>query len=134
MMTTATETVRFIQVARIAVVGLVATAVVAGCVGGDRPARLKAAKEECAAHSSFISVLDEGDALSLAGEGEESAGADLLEMLCVLRELEIPDAVVSRMSQTRALDGTQEATWSGIRASWTYHPNSGLNIVLEEQR
>lgn len=36
------------------------------------------------------------------------------------------------MSQTRALDGTQHGTWGNISASWTYHPDSGLDAVLTE--
>lgn len=40
------------------------------------------------------------------------------------------DAVISRMSATRALDGMQDGQWEGISASWTYHPDDGLNITL----
>jgi len=38
--------------------------------------------------------------------------------------------VISRMSATRALDGMQDGQWEGISASWTYHPDDGLNITL----
>lgn len=40
-------------------------------------------------------------------------------------------AVVGRMENTRALDGTLTADGDGVRASWTYHPDDGLNLVVE---
>lgn len=52
-------------------------------------------------------------------------------MACVLFELKIPDSVVSRIDSTRALDGRQDAKWENYSASWGYHPDSGLDIVVE---
>ncbi|MDQ1680998.1 MAG: hypothetical protein QOI42_1857 [Frankiaceae bacterium] len=40
-------------------------------------------------------------------------------------------AVVARMGKTRALDGTQSADGRHVHATWTYHPDHGLNVVLE---
>jgi hypothetical protein len=92
------------------------------------------AKDECAADSSYIRVLDDGAALEVRGEGDESLGADITEIYCVLESLEAPDSVISRMSSTRALDGTQDGSWSEIYVTWTYHPNNGLNMIFEERR
>lgn len=44
--------------------------------------------------------------------------------------LEAPEHVVRTMDQTRALDGMREATWNNILATWTYHPDAGLDIIL----
>jgi hypothetical protein len=29
--------------------------------------------------------------------------------------------------------GRQEASWDGIEASWSYHPDNGLDLVLVDQ-
>jgi hypothetical protein len=49
----------------------------------------------------------------------------------VLGKLHTPDSVTSRIEATRALDGRLTATWSGLSASWGYHPDLGLDIVIE---
>ncbi|KGJ82784.1 hypothetical protein GY21_00025 [Cryobacterium roopkundense] len=79
----------------------------------------------------FIELGDEGQSLSMQTDGEESPGADVADVVCVLGELEIPDSVLTRISSTRALDGRQTATWSDYSASWGYHPDNGLDIVIE---
>ena len=41
--------------------------------------------------------------------------------------------VVLGLAASRALDGTQEQSWGDYSASWTYHPDDGLNIVIAER-
>jgi hypothetical protein len=53
-------------------------------------------------------------------------------MVCVLQGLEASDSVIARMDNTRALDGRQTGTWGDFEASWGYHPDDGLNLVIEE--
>jgi hypothetical protein len=43
----------------------------------------------------------------------------------------MPDSIDSRIGSKRALDGRQTATWDGFSASWGYHPDSGLDIVID---
>lgn len=50
---------------------------------------------------------------------------------CLLVAADTPESVISRMSSTRALDGTQSASWDGITATWNYHPDSGFSLILE---
>jgi hypothetical protein len=45
--------------------------------------------------------------------------------------LTIPQAVREHMSQTRALDGRQTDSWEGFSASWSYHPDSGINLIVQ---
>ncbi len=52
----------------------------------------------------------------------------------MLQQLGFSSAVVSRMYRTRALDGTQSATGEHANATWTYHPDPGLQIVFESNR
>lgn len=80
---------------------------------------------------SGITLGDDGRSITMDSEGEESSGASLDDVACVLRELDVPDSVISKFDSTRALDGGQQATWDDLDASWTYHPDDGLDIVIE---
>jgi hypothetical protein len=91
-----------------------------------------AALEACGvADSSYFRAGDEGMSLSVQSKGKEDPGADFADVSCVLRELDVPDSVVSRMGSTRALDGRQSGHWKNLEASWTYHPDSGMNLLIE---
>jgi len=51
-----------------------------------------------------------------------------------LRELGFPGSTEARIGNTRALDGTLTAESStDLEASWTYHPDDGLSIVIERR-
>lgn len=50
---------------------------------------------------------------------------------CVLDALDAPDAVYARMEQTRPLDGTLDAEWDFVRASWTFNGVDELRVVVE---
>lgn len=47
---------------------------------------------------------------------------------CALKAMNAPAFVSNQISNTRALDGRVTASWGKISASWTYHPDSGLDI------
>ena len=102
--------------------------------GADMDTRFVDAKQECAEHDEYVTVLDGGAGMSIQGWGDESDGTDLATVACVLSELGVPESVVVRIDQTRALDGTQTAEWDGIAASWTYHPDVGLSLVMEVEQ
>lgn len=46
-------------------------------------------------------------------------------------EYGFPGSLDARIGNTRALDGTLTAEGEGYGASWTYHPDDGLSIVIE---
>jgi hypothetical protein len=52
----------------------------------------------------------------------------------LLDELGFSTAVRERMARTRALDGTQDARGHNVNVTWTYHPDSGLQMVFEGDR
>lgn len=82
-----------------------------------------------------ISVGDEGRSVAIQTTGEENTyGADIFELSCVLRGLDASDSIVARMDNTRALDGRQSGSWDDFEASWGYHPDDGVNLVIEEVR
>ena len=62
------------------------------------------------------------------GEGRNQVSTPIL--LCILDELHAPRAMHERMNATRAIDGMQEEQWGPYRATWTYHPDQGLHVVI----
>jgi hypothetical protein len=52
--------------------------------------------------------------------------------MCVLDEIDAPKSVLARLGNTRALDGMRDARWGAYAASWTYHPDDGLNLIITE--
>jgi hypothetical protein len=136
------------------VAGLVVLALIGGGVvfanRGGGTTRFERAVEECDLSGNedgaeglddfdvdeYARLGDDGHALSLEGYGEDDTAVQsttaLVVTLCVLDELDAPDAITSRMNNTRALDGVQAGEWGGIQASWSYHPDNGLDVVLSE--
>ena len=41
------------------------------------------------------------------------------------------DSVYTKMIRTRALDGMQTDSIDGIKVTWTYHPDHGLEVIYE---
>lgn len=102
-------------------------------IGGETT--LEQAKQECAEETDAVRVGDDGQSMVISRvAADENPGADLFELTCILSVVEMPDAAVSQLDSTRALDGRQDASWDDFTASWTYHPNSGLELILQEAR
>ena len=136
------------RVAPLAVLGGVALAVIAAVVVGSvadsgvdastastADTYLGEAVRSCGMgpNSYGISLGDNDRSLTLDGRGQDdSQGAAIDTIACVLGALETPDSTLSLIDSTRALDGRQSATWDGYSASWSYHQDSGLSIVLVE--
>ena len=59
-------------------------------------------------------------------------GDELEDVVCVFVSVDMPDSVVARIDATLALDGMQSSEWDDYTATWTYHPDNGLFIVVEE--
>lgn len=78
------------------------------------------------------SVGDGGTSVVLDGSGEAADSGELSidDEACVLRALDVTDAVTAQMDDTNSLQGRQSGSWDGIDASWTYHPDNGLDIIL----
>lgn len=109
-------------------------ALLSACSGGQTG--IEAAVETCEVQGSpGFRIGDGGNTLSIDTKGEDDeSGADIAEVACVLLSLEVSDAVISRLDSTRALDGRQEGSWEGYSATWGYHPDSGLDLVIETAR
>lgn len=123
------------------VTALIAVALIGGIIFAvTRPkgsSTLSAAYKTCGLDkaeigaSSGATLEDGGATLVLDGKGEKDLiGLSVTQIACALTAVKTPQSVISNMGETRALDGTQTATWDGITATWRYHPDDGLNIVL----
>ncbi len=66
------------------------------------------------------------------GEGYGSGTDSYPSLKCTLGTLHTPQSVIARMEATRALDGMQSASWDDFQASWTYHPDNGLDVIITE--
>jgi hypothetical protein len=90
-----------------------------------RQASLVAAVESCAS-SAYITV--DAGGLVMESKGDESPGASVAEVMCVLTALDTPDSVVTRISNTNSTMGLVEGAWGEHEATWSYHPDNGLFI------
>lgn len=48
------------------------------------------------------------------------------------RKMGFPDSLMVKIGNTTALNGVQTHTTDGITATWSYHPNKGLEIMYEQ--
>jgi hypothetical protein len=102
----------------------------------EKPRPLKAAFTSCKLSSSNGAKLGDGESsLSLDGKGKDDYhGAPMSDIDCALEAINVPDFVRAQMDKTRALDGVQTETWDNITAKWSYHPDSGFNVSLNEKK
>ena len=89
------------------------------------------AKNKCAVNEAAVTVEDDGKTLLFDGSGKEDWGkADTSVLACILEQLKTPQAVIAHMDTTNALAGRQEDSWEGFTASWTYHPDNGMDVII----
>lgn len=117
--------------------GVLATLLVAGIAGAVSSASgpsFESAAESCnASNTDGISLGDEGSSITIDTQGEdESSGASFDDAACILNALNVSDSVISQIDDTSAMDGRQTASWEGVDASWTYHPDNGMKLILTE--
>lgn len=123
------------------IAALVAVVGLTGCARQEPPTpRFKTAVAKCELKGKEgVEYADKGVSLILSTAAEddidlEANQANIFNVMCVLKRVKASAALQDRMLSTRALDGMQEADFRGIHASWTYHPDDGFNISLEDQR
>jgi len=79
-----------------------------------------------------VSVEDGGQTLIIntKSQDDDALGMTSLSLDCVYERLEIPMHITERIGATRSLDGRQDGEWDGFTASWSYHPDSGANMII----
>lgn len=82
----------------------------------------------CAVNDDLSS---DGQSIALDTEGEDdSDGTPLISVFCILRATVAPDYIFDSIKQTRSLDGRVEEAYGEYRATWSYHPDDGLQLSL----
>lgn len=79
--------------------------------------------------ATAIVTGDSGSVSIVIFESSMSRAAPGLRSM--LGELGFSSAVLDRMGNTRALDGTREAQGKNCNVTWTFHPDDGLQMVFE---
>lgn len=84
--------------------------------------KIQAAADTCGLTKGSYAVLDNGSAIAFEAAGLEVSGIAIgpepEKVLCVMMELGAPQSVGTKVSQTRALDGTRLLTGWSITTSW----------------
>lgn len=78
-------------------------------------------------------IEDNGASLSFDTEGEDlddTSNATLDEMVCWLGALDTPSYIIDKMDSTNSLAGMVSDDWDGYEASWTYHPDNGMDLTI----
>ena len=85
--------------------------------------------------SPYAVVQDDGQTLVLRGYGTDAPfQLSFTELECFFRAAAMPQYIQEEMLRTRAIDGTVRATFGTITASWTYHPDDGLFVILHKDK
>ncbi|OJU39923.1 MAG: hypothetical protein BGN97_13950 [Microbacterium sp. 69-10] len=84
--------------------------------------------------AGVVSVEDDGKTLivNTKPKDDDPLGVTSLALECVYEQLDVPTRITERIGATRSLDGRQEGDWKGFTASWSYHPDSGANLIIVE--
>ena len=77
-------------------------------------------------------VSDQDHTIVLDTLGGNLTKATAADVNCILQHLGAPNAIYETMLKTRAIDGRQRGQWSTFEASWTYHPDHGLNVIIHD--
>lgn len=97
------------------------------------PTVLEAAREACAPTAESVQIGDDGFTMTIErAMAEEDPGIDGSELGCIFGELDMPDAVLSRVQATNSLSGMQDGEWDGFKAFWTFHPERGLHMTIQQ--
>lgn len=79
-----------------------------------------------------IQLKDDGTTLTLF---QPNYTDDTETLQCVVTETGMPGSTLDKMGQTTALSGTQEDSWDGFKATWTYNGgdelSDGLTLIIE---
>ena len=115
---------------------LILAFVVPSLLGGIGGTDFRAVLADCELDetSSGVTLDDDGRGLFLDAEGDEDySGMSYSDQQCVLDGLKVPSSVMTQINNTSSLMGVQDAEWDDIAASWTYHPDNGLEMSIKKK-
>lgn len=89
-----------------------------------------------------LSAAEDGKSITIdsnpwgAAKGSQAYKLDNDFALLMIKELNselgLPDWLYTEMMGTRALDGRQKEVFDYVTVSWSYHPDSGINILYRK--
>ena len=84
----------------------------------------------------YIKVADDGSYMSIDTNWldiDDYYDADATDAIKKAnKELGLPDSVYQKMLTTTSIQGRQEYAENGVKVSWTYHPDYGLEVMYEK--
>lgn len=101
----------------------------------EEPAKATESDRYVELFDGVVSVEDKGATLIVKTKprGDDPLGLTSLSLDCIYEELQVPTRITERISVTRSIDGRQEGEWDGYSASWSYHPDSGANLIIAKE-
>lgn len=121
------------------IVAVVAIAVVAMIIFGFTTCSRGTTFKSIAADykgASFFSAAEDGSYIEVdtnPNDTEDYSGTSGWGAIeDINKKLGLSDAIGRQMENTRALDGMQAAEENGIKLSWTYHPDKGLEVIYKK--
>jgi hypothetical protein len=110
---------------------------------------VQAAAEACSLKAPMFVVADGGNTLVVDGPPDVFGDLDVTDIPdsdavnaeakffkdfdCFTKKLGVPTYVMTRIGNTTSLAGQQSASWDGLEASWTFHPDNGLDAEIHEE-
>lgn len=95
--------------------------------------RLEEARDICkiigGAGRKYVSLADDGATMLVDTESENGS---VEFTACVLSAIDTPDSTFAKMDGTTALQGVQTAKHDGFKMRWTYHPDNGFQLIVED--
>lgn len=95
-----------------------------------RKIQFETAVKACDLRADTYQVMDNGESIQFDAVSK-FYGASYDQAMCALKKIGAPESLSIKIAQTRALDGTMSSEWNEFEATWTYHPDSGLNLLVE---
>ncbi len=87
---------------------------------------------QCAVRNDpYILLVDDGTTLKITTAGLLSPGTDLEHAACITVALGMPNTMWDEIAATTPRDGTVTDTWDEYEATWSYDPDTGLDLVIE---
>jgi hypothetical protein len=93
--------------------------------------RFEEAFAQAGVTSQYITVSDGGTSIIVDGPPDDTnTNTFYPDLAALLTALDVPAYVVDQIDSTSSLQGLREASWNGIEAQWSYHPDNGLDLTL----
>ena len=93
--------------------------------------RFEEAFAQAGVTSKYITVQDGGASIIVDGPSDSTnTNTFYPDLAALLAALDVPSFVVDQIDSTTSLQGLREASWDGIEAQWSYHPDNGIDMTL----